>query len=458
MRPVLRPAVPRRLLAALCVPVLLGCPPRPAAAQTTRPDTVRPAATGAATGVTPPATTTTTTTTAPTLPAAPGASTTGPAAADSAPVVVSVLTPRRRMGQRIRLRTRHVDAWAKAGNHDPAKLVLYLDGRPMKGATVTRVSPATPEVWEARLRRDTAGMDAWEALLGAPDQMVRNVSATLGPPVGPQFAADSVRGRVDIEIVRQWWFYGTVALWLAMLGLFVYLARRTGIIRDSPAPPEVQPQPDPPGPADAGLPGNPARERRRAFTAERAVRLEQRPYSLARFQMAVWFFVVTAAFLGIWLITGEFAGIITPQVLVLLGLSTTAAVGARVVEARRRAEQEAAAARVRQLRRDESALRATGVDAAAVGVREIQAHRAAVLADTPAAPVSRKFFHDILNENDEIALHRFQHFAWTLILAFIFLHGAYQTLALPALDNFLMILLGISGLTYVGFKAAENQS
>jgi hypothetical protein len=72
--------------------------------------------------------------------------------------------------------------------------------------------------------------------------------------------------------------------------------------------------------------------------------------------------------------------------------------------------------------------------------------------------VSKGFFLDILNENDEIALHRFQHFAWTLILAVIFIYGAYQTLALPALDNYLMILLGISGLTYVGFKAAEPHS
>ena len=59
----------------------------------------------------------------------------------------------------------------------------------MRGTTVTRAGPADPEVWEARLRRDTAAVDAWEALLGAPDRMARSVTAGVGPAEGPQFAA-----------------------------------------------------------------------------------------------------------------------------------------------------------------------------------------------------------------------------------------------------------------------------
>jgi hypothetical protein len=47
---------------------------------------------------------------------------------------------------------------------------------------------------------------------------------------------------------------------------------------------------------------------------------------------------------------------------------------------------------------------------------------------------------------------------WTLIVGTVFVVGAWQTLALPDLDGTMLLLMGISSATCVGFKTREDQS
>jgi hypothetical protein len=131
-------------------------------------------------------------------------------------------------------------------------------------------------------------------------------------------------------------------------------------------------------------------------------------YSLGRVQMAVWFYLVTAAFLYLWLVTNNYNGIVTPQALTLLGISA-----------------------------------ATGLTAIA-------------LPRQPAPQASAGFLNDILSDNDGVSLHRLQMLAWTGVLAAVFLTEIYHGLRLPEFDTNLLILMGISGVTYVGFKSQEG--
>jgi hypothetical protein len=131
-------------------------------------------------------------------------------------------------------------------------------------------------------------------------------------------------------------------------------------------------------------------------------------YSLARVQMAFWLYLITAAFVFIWLVTGDYNGVLTSQALTLMGISGT-----------------------------------TGLMAISVSS-----------ADAPAA--SAGFLQDILSDNDGVALHRLQIVVWTLILGVVFFAEIYRSFRLPALDSNLLILLGISGVTYVGFKFNEK--
>ena len=131
-------------------------------------------------------------------------------------------------------------------------------------------------------------------------------------------------------------------------------------------------------------------------------------FSLARVQMAFWLYLITAAFLYIWLVTGNYNDVLTPQALTLLGISGT-----------------------------------TGL--------------MAIAASPPGTPsASRGFWTDILSDGGGIALHRLQMAVWTAILGVVFLAEIYGSFRLPTFDSNLLILMGISGVTYVGFKFNEK--
>ena len=58
---------------------------------------------------------------------------------------------------------------------------------------------------------------------------------------------------------------------------------------------------------------------------------DYKPYSLAKLQMAVWFFLILGAFLFIWIVTGQYDSI-TPQVLGLMGIAAGTALGAVAID------------------------------------------------------------------------------------------------------------------------------
>lgn len=132
-------------------------------------------------------------------------------------------------------------------------------------------------------------------------------------------------------------------------------------------------------------------------------------YSLARVQMAFWLYLITASFIFIWLVTGDYNGVLTAQSLTLIGISSA------------------------------TALSAISVNNAA-----------------PAASVG--FFQDILydGDGDGVSLHRLQIAVWTVILGVVFLVGMYSSFRLPTFDSNLLILMGISSATYVGFKFKDG--
>ncbi len=144
---------------------------------------------------------------------------------------------------------------------------------------------------------------SWVTLLGSPTGSTRHVNASVardprGSPLPIEPGSDASRQQIELQI------FDTNALLLgaggllAALVLFGWLARKSGMLRD--------PLPRP---------------------------VNERPYSLARFQMAWWLFLVVGSFLFIWLITQDHAGILDPSVLVLMGIATGTVLGAAVVDA-----------------------------------------------------------------------------------------------------------------------------
>lgn len=140
-------------------------------------------------------------------------------------------------------------------------------------------------------------------------------------------------------------------------------------------------------------------------------------FSLGRVQMAMWLVLSVSGFLAIWLITGARTGIITPGVLTLLGISGISGLAARMID---------------------------------------------VANPLPDRAQSAGFFRDIVSEGygeqRSVAVHRLQMLAWTLILGMIFVWSVSTSFAFPDFDTNLLLLMGISSGTYIGFKFPESAS
>ncbi|MEE3622756.1 hypothetical protein UCD39_01970 [Nitrospirillum sp. BR 11752] len=211
---------------------------------------------------------------------------------------------------------------------------------------------------------------------------------------------------------------GSVLLLVAVTAALLYLAMSTDMLRDN-APATF-----------AGVTGAHGKPLRRAF-------------SLAQSQMAWWFVIVLAAYLYLFLVTGEL-DTLTGQALCLMGLGTGTAMGAAMVEQNK----------------------TNPILAAYQGVLAQVADPATPPADLPTLTAtrdtlarqlaSRDFVHDILTDANGISLHRFQTAVWTVVIGVLFLIETVVHRKMPDLDPYSLGVLGISAGTYLGFKIPEQ--
>ena len=145
----------------------------------------------------------------------------------------------------------------------------------------------------------------------------------------------------------------------------------------------------------------------------------RRPYSLARVQMAWWFFLVLGGYMFITLLTGD-AVAIPGAVLGLIGISSVTFLSAQLIETSNKATTRTAS---------ESA------------------------PETEVA--SQGFLLDVLSNEQGVALHRFQMFVFTVVFGLYFVMKVLGDLVMPDFDVTLLGLMGISSGTYIGAKFPE---
>ena len=186
---------------------------------------------------------------------------------------------------------------------EPSAYFLFLDGYPIQSSNGVDENPDDDLLRFTLERASGDSRKSWVALLGSPTGSSRQVNVSVGrdpkgSPLPIEPGSDAGRQQVELRIFdANALLIGAVCV-LAALVLFGWLARRSGMLRD-PIPRPVK----------------------------------ERPYSLARFQMAWWLFLVVGSFLFIWLITQDHAGILDPSVLALMGIATGTVLGAAVVDA-----------------------------------------------------------------------------------------------------------------------------
>ncbi|HYC61028.1 MAG TPA: hypothetical protein VEK79_15815 [Thermoanaerobaculia bacterium] len=305
------------------------------------------------------------------------------------------------LGDRLEVKVKNFPSLLQKVSGNCHAIVLYLDGLPLRG-----MPPESCNQYDGTVRylldRDPEHNDAeWHRLLGSPNSFTRKTRVSVG--ADDQFAFPTDKHDFKLKVIPGPWFYTFLAL-LALFGaLFIHLCRTTTMIR---------------APQHPSLPG-------------------PRPYSLARFQMAFWFFLVIAGYVFMWMITGEL-DTITDSVLALLGIGAGTALGAALIDS-----QPAGTATIT------STTTSATTDTTAT-----------VTTPVPSAPPepSQGFLRDVLSDaSDGISIHRFQMFAWTLILGVIFVASVYKDLGMPEFNVTLLGLMGISSGTYLGFKIPEKK-
>ena len=294
--------------------------------------------------------------------------------ATAPPPRVSGVTGEIAIGKTITVEVDQLSTWAASG-HDPSKLVPYLNGRELKGLYPEGVYD-NRLLFHLLLTPDTRNV--WESLLREP-VFRRPVALSVGlekqSPFETVFDYDH---RLVLTVVPKTWGIVSLAAVLAGLILMVYLARNTNLLRET-------------GP-----------------TAEPG---QFRPFDEGRVQMAFWFFLISSAYLCLWLVTGDL-DTVTPPVLGLMGVSSVTALGTHLLSKQ----------------------------------------------PVRTASVSAGFFKDILSDDNDYSFLNFQMLAWTLAVGVIFVASVYDNLAMPKFNGALLALTGISSGTYLGFRFIEQQN
>jgi hypothetical protein len=363
-------------------------------------------------------------------------------------------------------------------NHEVKDLILYLDHFPLLGVTPIywhEHREWTPQSkdgkWPSQqytvttvgfsLVRNDSSKPGWSHLLNQP-VFQRKVLVSVGFSNGEEMetviapevqASGALDQQLFLTVIPHYRTAFGLLVILTALVAFLVLARRTHIIRDGAAPR----RPD-------GL----------------------RPYSLARGQMAFWFFLVIASYFFLWIVTGDMDTLNT-SVLGLIGISAGTALGSAFVDASKSTSSSGSEPTVDvtkphlevlaelkdlQLRTQkelETLQKARAVMSSSDknGLEENERQQNEVRERMAnyrwqsvyfAWPTWKGVMYDLLAENNVISFHRFQIFVWTLILGIMFVANVYNELAMPQFSATLLGLLGISAGTYVGFKLPESKA
>lgn len=375
-------------------------------------------------------------------------------AADAPPAAPVVAAPRvvslsgeLGVGGAIRVGVSGLGPWA--ATHDATRLVPFLNGRAIRGDYPDEVHASANHL-HFELKITPQNREAWIDLLGEPQGVRKQVSFSVGPEGGAPFESD-FDGPQDPWLTVIEPVYGWISAVIIVLTLvvFVVLAKRTDIIRDS------GPSPGP------GL---------------------QKPYNLGRTQMAFWFFLTHGSYIVIWLIS-DAIDTITPSLLALMGISAGTALSEVLIDATKDAAETA---QLQSATAEKQALE-QGIAEQQVQLAPLAAKSAPTtddamardslnrqlleqrtrlglltqqlkdLAPTPGGNVSRGFLRDILSDGSGYSFHRFQIFAWTIVLGLVFVSSVYTRLTMPEFSATLLGLMGMSSGTYIGFKFPEKR-
>ncbi len=251
--------------------------------------------------------------------------------------------------------------------------VLYIQDLAINGLTWVA---SGCENFSFLLTRTPESLDVWGKVLKKLDGQ-ENITVGIGT-VQKGFIENIGTAKLVLTTEQGsiWWGLLMIVLTISIF----FLGAKSGLLRDMP---------------------------KKASTGE-LTKAKERPFSLARVQMAFWFLLTVGAYTFIWLQTGNIAHIIPDSILALMGIS--------------------------------------------VGTTAVSAVVDSNSAVTNAEKASGNILEDILSDSDGISFHRLQMLIWTIVLGTVFINKVYANWIMPDFDPQLLGLMGVSSGAYLGFK------
>lgn len=167
-------------------------------------------------------------------------------------------------------------------------------------------------------------------------------------------------------------------------------------------------------------------------------------YSLGKSQMAFWGVIVFVCVVAVLIVTGTLERI-PPQTLGLLGISGATGLGSLLI-----GSSPAGAKGAKALRIELTALLEKGANAT-----DVEKKRIATIDDLLDR---RHFLRDITDDGNGTSFHRVQVVVWTVLLGVVFIRSVAAVMSMPEFPESLLLLMGISNATYLGFKFPEGSA
>jgi hypothetical protein len=384
------------------------------------------------------------------------------------------------LGDRIWIEVQDLDPWINAhaaakGRPNPqtvGDLVPFFDGVPVRGVHPENPSTQPTDQLATNFRtvhklgftleRNSSNRELWNRLLSGLRWNGRLVEVSVGFEGGDPMPSWVLKEKPSNDEGNDTRTFTLVvlphsptiiagAIFFIALVAFFWLVKTTEILQDTSAPLRPDGQP---------------------------------PYSLARVQMAVWFFLIVAAWFLLFLVTKD-ADTLTGSVLALLGISAGTAVSSQIMDAGTTID---AADRIRNVPSDRTILgqgvnelrsrlaemkKAPGVIRLAgdkrVPAADAEGHAEInqLAAELTLVESQQTFFlrrpwlratYDLLGDDGHISFHRFQIAVWTIVLAFVFVIRVLSELTMPEFSATILGLMGISSGTYLGFKLVPSST
>ncbi len=200
------------------------------------------------------------------------------------------------LGDRIKVNVNGLSkAIKKDSQFDPNQLVLQLNGYTLKNIHGTYLEP---DQLIFQLAHQEASSNEWNAILEAVWNEKRTILVTVGCPDGQRIQFKDPKDLRNNTLTILLWDSARRYIIFIPIGLLLFVVF-TKEFRDALR--------------GSGITSN-------------------RVFSLGRFQLAWWSYLILFSFLGLYSVTGSHQNIITSQSMILLGISTITTVGSSVID------------------------------------------------------------------------------------------------------------------------------